>query len=200
LGKHLIYEQYGHGQCPELLGIGPKGCSDFAQTVYERVKKMPSVKTVVLASHWVYYFGETRQWNGDKRVYTRAEMQKALGETIQAYQALGKKVVLMYQAPEIDDPKVCVQRRIRIAATEDKCRMTRDWGWRNEVYRPFIDPILAQFKVETFDPFVYMCDAKECQVRDGNKIFFSSQAHFSGFGGQYLARKAAPDLKKLLAY
>ena len=198
--KQIVYEQYGRGQCPELLGIGPKGCGDFAQAVYERIKKMPSVKTVVLVSHWVYYFGETRRWNDDARIYTRAEMQKALAETIKAYQALGKKVVFVYQAPEIDEPKACVQRRIRIAAAEDKCQMTKEWGLRNEVYRPFVDPILVELKVETFDPFDFMCDDKSCKVKEGDKIFFASQAHFSGFGGQYLARKAALDLKKLLQF
>ena len=196
----IVYEQYGRGQCPELLGIGPKGCGDFAQTVYERIKKTPSVKTVVLVSHWVYYFGETRKWNDDTRVYSRDEMQKALAETIKAYQALGKKVVFVYQTPEIDEPKACVQRRIRITAAADKCQMTREWGLRNEVYRPFVDPILTQMKVESFDPFVYMCDDKSCKVKEGDKIFFASQAHLSGFGGQYLARKAAPDLKKLLQF
>ncbi len=198
--KQIIYEQYGRGQCPGLLGIGPKGCGDFAQTVYERIKETPGIRTDVLVSHWVYYFGETRRWNADTRDYSRAEIQKALSDTIKAYQALGKKVVFIYQAPEVADPKTCVQRRIRIAAAEDKCQLTKQWGWRDEVYRPFLDPLLAQLKVETFDPFDFMCDDKSCKVKEGDNIFFASQAHFSGFGGQYLARKAAPDLKKLLQF
>jgi len=198
----LIYEQYGRGQCPVLLGIAPKlACGDLAQKAYEHVKNTPSIKTVMLASNWIYYFGETRQWNDDeKRVYKRAELEGALEQTIKAYQALGRQVVLIYQAPQVDEPKACAERRIRLAAAEDRCALTKDYAWRNEGYRNFINPIVAKTKVITFDPFVYMCDAKVCVTKDKEKIFFASRDHFSGFGGQYLARKAASDLKKLLQF
>lgn len=201
-GDAMVYEQYGRGQCPVLLGIAPKlACGNLAQTVYERVKKTPSIKTVMLASNWIYYFGETRQWNDDeKRVYKRVEMEHALEETIKAYQALGRKVIVVYQAPQIDEPKTCAERRIRVAAAEDRCILTKQYSLRNEGYRVFVDPVVARTKASTFDPFVYMCDAQSCKTKDGAKIFFASRDHFSGFGGQYLARKAAVDLKQLLQY
>ena len=200
-GKGMIYEQYGRGQCPVLLGITTKlACGNLAQTVYERVKKTPSIKVVVLTSNWMYYFGETRQWNEDPRVYKRAELEQALEQTIKAYQALGRRVVLVYQAPQVDEPKACAERRIRFAVAEDRCNLTKQYSWRNESYRPFIDAIVARTKAETFDPFVYMCDDKTCKTKEGNEIFFASRDHFSGFGGQYLAGKAAPELKKLLGY
>ena len=201
-GKPMIYEQYGRGQCPLLLDIAPPlACGDLAQIVYERVKSTPSIKTVILASNWSYYLGETREWNDDtKRVYTQAEMLKALEKTLAAYRALGRKVVFVYQAPQVDEPKACAQRRIRIAAVEDRCELTKAWSLRNEGYRTFTDPIVARTKAASFDPFLYMCDATSCKTKDGEKIFFASRDHFSGFGGQYLARKAAPELKKLLQF
>jgi hypothetical protein len=54
--------------------------------------------------------------------------------------------------------------------------------------------------VLTLDPYLYFCDTKECKLRDGEKIFNTTETHLSGFGGQYLAGKAAPELKKLLGY
>ena len=201
-GNKMLFEQYGRGQCPVLLGISPPlACGNLAQKAYDKVKKTPSIKTVMLVSNWIYYFGETREWNDDtKRVYKRAEIAQALEETIKAYQALGRKVVVVYQAPQVDEPKVCVERRIRIGAAEDKCLLTKTYALRNEGYRAYLDPIIARTKASTFDPFVYMCDATTCKTKEGNKIFFASRDHFSGFGGQYLARKAAPELKKLLTY
>ena len=199
-GNTMIYEQYGRGQCPMLLGVVPKACGNLAQAVYERVKNTPSIKTVILGSNWMYYFLETRKWNEDTRVYTRAEVQDALEETIKAYQALGRKVIVVYQAPQVDEPKTCAERRIRVAAAEDRCILTKQYSLRNEGYRTFLDPIVSRTKASTFDPFVYMCDAQNCKTKDGSKIFFASRDHFSGFGGQYLARKAAPDLKKLLQF
>ena len=199
-GKGMLYEQYAQGQCPALLGYGPELCRGFAKIVYERIKKNHSAQTVVLASHWIYYTGETRSWNETSLVATRVDMQKALSETIKAYQALGKKVVFIYHPPEIALPKACAQRRIRIAAAEDQCQLTKADAWKAEAYRPVVDPILEELKVAFLDPFTYMCDDKMCKVKDGEKIFFASQAHLSGFGGQYLARKAAPELKKLLQF
>lgn len=201
-GSGMIYEQYGRGQCPVLLGISPPlACGDLAQKAYDKVKNTPSIQTVMLASNWISYFGETRKWNDDTgRVYKRAEIEQALENTIKAYQALGRKVVVVYQAPQVDEPKACAERRIRIGAAEDKCSLTKAYALRNENYRAYLDPIIARTKASTFDPFLYMCDAMTCKTKDGSKIFFASRDHFSGFGGEYLAHKAASDLKKLLQF
>ena len=197
----LVYEQYGHGQCPGLLNYGPQDwCASFAKGIFERVKRNKSVKVVMLISHWPYYFSKDWKWNESKLVYTQEQTAKALSETIAAYQGIGKRVVFIYSAPLMGNPKVCAERRISISAAEDQCKITKGMADATKYYRPFVDPILVKQKVEVFDPYVYLCDDTGCKVRDGRKIFSASQAHFSGFGGQYLARKAAPELKKLLQF
>ena len=199
--KALVYEQYGRGQCPLLLAYGPDWCADFAQTVYERVKKIPSIKTVLIAGNWSYYWAEKKKFSATSRDYLRVEFEKSLHETLKAYQALGKRVVFVYQSPGLGDPKQCVQRRIQLGATaENKCQLSRQEAQGREEYRAYVTPLLAQLKIASLDPYLYFCDAKECKVKEGNKIFNTTTTHLSGFGGQYLARKAAPDLKKLLGY
>ena len=196
----IIYEQYGKGQCPALLGYGPDWCSAFAQTAYERIKKTPSIKTVVLAANWSYYWPEPKKFTDTGRPYLRAEFEKSFEGTLKAYQALGKNVVVMYQSPSIDDPKVCVSRRFQPASVVNQCALSRQQADSRETYRQFMNPVLQQLKVKSFDPYVYFCNAKECALKDGDKIFTTTTTHLSGFGGQYLAQKAAADLKKLLAF
>ena len=198
--KKIIYEQYGRGQCPSLLEYGPDWCAGFGKTVYERVKKTPSIKTVVLAANWSYYWEEQKKFSATGRPYTRAEFEKSFVSTVKAYQALGKKVVVIYQSPGIADPKVCIQRRFQPKELADQCTLSRAQADGREIYRQLMGPVVAQLKLETFDPYVYFCDEKECKVKDGEKIFTTTSTHLSGFGGQYLARKAAPNLKKLLQF
>ena len=198
--KKIIYEQYGRGQCPSMLGYGPDWCSGFAITVYERVKKSPSIRTVVIAANWSYYWQEQKKFSATGQAYTRAEFEKSFVSTVKAYQALGKKVVVMYQSPGIAEPKVCVQRRFQPKDAVDQCALSRAQADGRELYRQFMHPVLQELKVQTFDPYAYFCDAKECKVKDGEKIFNTTVTHLSGFGGQYLARKSAPELKKLLQF
>ncbi len=199
-GKGLIYEQYGRGQCPALLGYGPDWCSAFAQTAYERIKKTPSIKTVMLAANWSYYWAEQKQFSATGRPYLRAEYEKSFVATLKAYRALGKAVVVVYQSPGIDDPKVCVSRRFQPASVANQCALSRQQADARETYRQFMSPVLQQLKVKSLDPYAYFCNAKECTLKDGDKIFITTATHLSGFGGQYLARKAKPDLQKLLQF
>ena len=200
VNKGLIYEQYGRGQCPTLLAYGPDWCAGFAKTVYERVKRTPSIKTVLMAANWDYYWAEKKQFSANGQEYLRAEFEKSLRTTLEAYRALGKRVVFVYQSPGLADPKQCAQRRIAFGQTEDKCRLSRAQAQGREAYRQFVTPLLAEEKIPAFDPYPYFCDAQECKVRHGGKIFNTTTTHLSGFGGQYLAGKAAPELKKLLGY
>ena len=198
--KALVYEQYGRGQCPSLMGYGPDWCTGFATTVYERVKKTPSIKTVVIAGNWDYYWAEKKKFSATGKDYLRAEFEKALTDTLKAYQALGRRVVFVYQSPGVADPKACVQRRVRLGNAEDKCSLTREQAQVRETYRQFVTPLLTQLKIPTLDPYVYFCNATVCKVKEGDQVFNTTPTHLSGFGGQYLARKAAPELKKLFEY
>jgi hypothetical protein len=66
-------------------------------------------------------------------------------------------------------------------------------------YRRYFADVLAQKGITTFDPFKYMCDDKTCKVTDGTQIYYLDHEHFSIFGGQFLAKVAADELKQLLA-
>jgi hypothetical protein len=198
--KAMVYEQYGRGQCPSLLGYGPDWCAGFAKMVYERVKKTPSIKTVLIAGNWSYYWEEKKRFSANGQDYLRAEFEKSLRDTLLAYQALGKRVIFVYQSPGMADPKVCAQRRVRLGNAEDKCQLSREQTQAREAYRQFVTPLLAELKIPALDPYVYFCTATACKVKEGEQVFTTTTTHLSGFGGQYLARKAAPDLKKLLQF
>ena len=195
-GGGIIFEQYARGHCPTLLNYGPDWCRYFSQAIFSRIKNQKSIKTVVLAGVWSDYYPRASY----ERIYSKEEFEKSFQETILAYQNMGKKVVVFYQTPIIGDPKVCVQRRFQPAEVTGRCYLSRSDANLREGYRAFTDPWLQKMKVEVFDPYLYFCNQTECQLRDGEKIFHTSGPYLSGFGGQFLARKAAPELKKLLGY
>ena len=130
----------------------------------------------------------------------RGEFEESFVTTVKAYQSLGKKVVVMYQSPGLYDPKVCALRRFEIKEAVNKCYLSREQADGIQAYRVFMNPVLLELGVTTFDTYPYFCDAKECKLKDGDKIFTTSTAHLSSYGGQYLARKAAPELKKLFQF
>jgi hypothetical protein len=65
-------------------------------------------------------------------------------------------------------------------------------------YRAYFTMYLKSIKVDTFDPFKYMCDETSCKVTDGTRIYYVDHEHFSAFGGQFLAGAAKDDLRVLL--
>lgn len=66
-------------------------------------------------------------------------------------------------------------------------------------YRRYFAEFLTKNKVQTFDPFKYICNGATCKVTDGVRIYYLDHEHFSIFGGQYLAKVAADELKQLLS-
>jgi hypothetical protein len=147
-----------------------------------------------------YYFHKDWKWNESKLKYKQEETAEKLAETIKAYQNLGKNVVLVYSAPLLGNPKVCAERKFRLGSEENLCQITKGGAESTNYYRPFVEGVVKASNIKVFDPYLYLCDENGCKVKDGAKVFYASQAHFSGSGGQYLARKAAPDLKKLLQF
>ncbi len=191
----FIFQQFGRGACPSLLGIGPTHCQDITNKAAAFVKNTPSVHTVIMAANWPLYFHGS-DWDV-KSAINGEQFKTAFEKTLAYYQGLGKRVVVFLAPPVGANPKACVVRPLRLSQ-KNSCELTRTDANNNDAdYRAYMLPYLKSKQVDFFDPFTSMCDSQQCKTTDGERIYYLDHEHFSLFGGQFLAQAASDDLRKL---
>jgi hypothetical protein len=191
----FIFRQFGRGACPMLLGIGPEYCKEITQSAKIYIEQNPSIHTVILASNWGIYF-HGMDWDG-KHTINDKQFATALQETIQYYQRIGKRVLVILGPPVGANPRACVIRPLRLT-TDNNCILElRDVKNNDAGHRAPLIKLLNLHKVIFFDPHPYFCDSFSCKVTDGPRILYLDHEHFSKYGGEYLAAQANDELVKL---
>jgi peptidoglycan/LPS O-acetylase OafA/YrhL len=190
----LRFSQVGRGNCPLLLGYGSAECRAFTATVQNYVARHPAIHTVVLAGHWPAYFD--RQEGGVTA--TAAEFERAFHATVEHYQGLHKRVVVLLAPPTGSKPRSCLARPITMTKKR-LCDLPQPLATENDgAYRASMLPYLAARQVPVFDPFRALCDGAICKTIDGDQILYVDINHLSPFGGAYLARHQVAALRELL--
>ncbi|MEQ1536738.1 MAG: acyltransferase family protein [Burkholderiaceae bacterium] len=192
----LVFRQFGRGLCHGFPEIAYENCAELVNATRAYLAITPSVDTIILAANWPLYF------NGFDRVGStpvRSEQFKAAFETnVAYYQGLGKRVIVFLAPPVGANPRACLTRPIRLS-DKSSCNLALAEALHNDgQYRAYFTMYLKSIKVDTFDPFKYMCDETSCKVTDGTRIYYVDHEHFSAFGGQFLADVSKDDLKNLL--
>lgn len=197
LVEGFSYMQFGRGLCPMLNDYGPAFCARMTAYARNYITNHPSVHTVVLASNWPLYFNG-QDWAGVRELKETPErFRRAFNQTVEYYQSLGKKVVVFYPPAAGADPRSCVVRAFtltRRSACDPDAREARAIDGN---YRPTFDPYLESRNVAIFDPFPALCENGSCKMLDGHKLLWSDGGHMSWYGGQYLARHALTDLRRV---
>jgi peptidoglycan/LPS O-acetylase OafA/YrhL len=195
----FVFRQFGRGLCHGFPEIAYENCSELVNALRAYIAKTPSVDTIILAANWPLYF------NGFDRVGSTpvsSQQFKAAFEKNVAYyqslQGLGKRVIVFLAPPVGANPRACLTRPIRLSE-KSVCNLSLAEALHNDgQYRAYFAAYLKSIKIDTFDPFKYMCDETSCKVTDGTRIYYVDHEHFSVFGGQFLADAAKDDLKVLL--
>lgn len=201
--------------CGPLRGVAPlgrftgatqnrlwsKGCLAFNEDVIDYLAKTPSVKTVVLSSVFKQYmtaaeFGLlARGAEADVAVEGGVEPAlRALGATIGAIRAMGKKVVVIAPPPALDwDAGMCSERRLRGLLTLGD---HADCGIDDAAYRAKRRLVLTFLKrvesdlgtsVIMFDDALRQGD--KYRTANGNDIWYIANGHLSYKGSEDLARQ-----------
>ncbi len=192
----FVFRQFGRGLCHGFPEIAYENCSELVSATRAYIAKTSSVDTIILAANWPLYF------NGFDRVgstpVSSQQFKTAFEKNVAYYQSLGKRVIVFLAPPVGANPRACLTRPIRLT-DKSVCNLTLAEATRNDgQYRAHFAVYLKSIKVDTFDPFKYMCDETSCKVTDGTRIYYVDHEHFSVFGGQFLADAAKDDLKNLL--
>jgi peptidoglycan/LPS O-acetylase OafA/YrhL len=192
----FVFRQYGRGLCHGFPEVAYENCAELVNATRTYITKTPSVDTIILAANWPLYF------NGFDRVgsspVSSQQFKMAFEKNVAYYQGLGKRVIVFLAPPVGANPRACLTRPLRLS-DKSSCNLALAEALHNDgQYRAYFTMYLKSIKVNTFDPFKYMCDETSCKVTDGTRIYYVDHEHFSIFGGQFLASAAKDDLQKLL--
>ena len=192
----FVFRQYGRGLCHGFPEVAYENCQELVKATHTYMEKTPSVDTIILAANWPLYF------NGFDRVgstpVSNQQFKAAFEKNVAYYQGLGKRVIVFLAPPVGANPRACLTRPIRFSE-KSSCNLVLAEALHNDgPYRAYFTMYLKNIKVDTFDPFKYMCDETSCKVTDGTRIYYVDHEHFSAFGGEFLADAAKDDLRTLL--
>jgi peptidoglycan/LPS O-acetylase OafA/YrhL len=192
----FVFRQFGRGFCHGFAEIGYENCQELVKETHAYIEKTPSIDTIILAANWPLYA------NGFERVgstpISSQQFKAAFEKSVAYYQSLGKRVIVFLAPPVGANPRACLTRPIRLS-DKSSCNLALAEALHNDgPYRAYFAMYLKSIKVDTFDPFKYMCNETSCKVTDGTRIYYVDHEHFSVFGGQFLADAAKDDLRQLL--
>jgi peptidoglycan/LPS O-acetylase OafA/YrhL len=191
------FVQLGRGQCPALLDYGPDWCRDMVRAQAGYVAAHPQVRTVVLAAHWPAYDAGQR-WSRFNVEESQDAFRRAFRRTVDHYQGLGRRVVVLLSPPTGANPETCVPRPWHLVE-KNVCRRTRQQAAESDgAYRAAMLPWLASRGAAVFDPFPLLCDERSCALMDGERMLYADWLHLGNAGGAYLARRGATALRQAL--
>ena len=188
--------------CAPLLGIdreGQRSCSEFNTDVLDYLARHPRLDTVVLAARWALSTNGTRYKNEDGRTVTLTDLSPGavssqgnaalvdvgLRRTVDAVQALGRRVILVDQVPEIgyDVPSANYSAKLTGKDVNALIAPTRDeFLQRTGDSRRIIEAITAELSIASIHPASRLCDAQLCRVTEDDIPLYRDDNHLSLYG------------------
>ena len=192
------FRQIGRGHCPALLDYGPEYCRQIVKAEAAYVAATAPVRTVVLAAHWPIY-NAGKYWPRDGHGESGAAFRAAFERTVEHYQRLGKRVVVLLAPPTGANPETCVPRPLHLVS-KGICQRSLAQGLASDGdYRRHMLPWLARHQVAVFDPLPLLCTQDGCRLKDGDHMLYADWMHVSRYGARWLAREGAAQLDAALS-
>jgi peptidoglycan/LPS O-acetylase OafA/YrhL len=204
------FRQFARGQCTPFFGYGPKPCRELLDNVMSQ-DFIKDVKTIMIALDWrSYVYGKHYITFKHAPDETAEAFATALQATLNHWESLGKRVVILYSPPQGMNLDACISRRLS-RADSVACRYTRKQAEERDAnYRAKLREIVGERpNVLYFDPFPYMCSDSACMVTRGNEQMYVDSIgskteppffwnHMSDDGARYLANVAHEELLRLV--
>jgi peptidoglycan/LPS O-acetylase OafA/YrhL len=196
-GENLL--NLGAGGCPPFItiaganhpGIDQIDCSWYPKA-FERIIKDKNIKTVILAFHHAEYFRDDIQifYHSSKTQETNFEKAKiALIDTVKQLENSGKKVVLIYDMPDINiDIKQCFQVR-PFERARPQCVINESVYKYSEMmqYQLLVKQLEQSTNITVFDTRPYV-DGNFPIDKDGFPTYID-KTHLTKRGSQFLTDK-----------
>ncbi|MBI3151201.1 MAG: acyltransferase [Chloroflexi bacterium] len=193
--------------CPPLLGIdreGQKPCGVFNTTIIDYIRDHPNLETIILASRWALSAEGTRYKNeegkslilvnaaiGPTETDTNAALfELGLNQTVNTLLAMGRRVVIITQVPEIgyDVPSAfSIAQRTGRDLNKIISPSFNDYLDRNRIVTVAIVSVATNNNVEIVEPSKALCTEEICLVVSGEQPLYRDDDHLSTFGAQYIS-------------
>ncbi|TRL39720.1 acyltransferase family protein [Rhizobium straminoryzae] len=208
----------GGGGCPPLLDVVSKmssgddtqNCLVKMSDPLKQIINTPTIEEVILASRGPLYttsngFGDFDgdrygQWvlhdeNNPQGAKSNSDVFfGALGATLDALLAAGKKVTYLLDVPELGfDIRACLASRpiTLTSRTREPCAVLRSqFESRNRDFRARLSQVLAsRADVKVVDLAEALCDEKYCYGSKDGVLLYSDDDHLSRRGSEYVVHR-----------
>lgn len=185
--------QATRSSCGPLLGMAgdagsaPPDCIPFNDSVRAYLVRSPEIRYVILSSTFVLYVGHNRVVlaSGETVRASPEIAEQALGDTVSAIRAMGKKVVIVAPPPTQDfNVGLCTERLAAGFWTwPSDCRgSVRRFRERNLQVISLLNNTSRDFDVAIIWPGDFLCDDETCRVLEGAVPIYTDGIHFSRAG------------------
>jgi hypothetical protein len=159
-------------------------CLAFQTLAYQRIMASATVRTVILAARWPGY-PLTEQ---------DSDFQSLLRDTINALQAAGKRVVLVYPVPELGEhvPRLLART---LESGERITSLSRPLAQFSDQFGPTLDALdrlISETGVTPLKPSQILCEDQQCFFYRNGIVYFYDDHHLSLMGAAQLAPLFAP--------
>lgn len=199
--------------CPPLIGIdrpGRTSCAEFNAAILDRLAAETGIGTVILAARWTLSAEGSRYKQEEGAAVELRDVGAGSGEkgsaggtdtngnlfalgierTIAEVAALGRRIVLVGQVPEVgyDVPAAAFAARLRgtdvTAAIGPTLAEYRD---RTARVRPVLEAIAARTGVTYLQPATRLCDEERCRVVIDDVPLYRDDNHLSLRGNVFVS-------------
>ncbi|MCD8339421.1 MAG: acyltransferase, partial [Burkholderiales bacterium] len=161
---------------------------------YKKIVDNPNIKTVFLVARWNLFLNKRYPyyWLEHKNIKDRKTFfEVALEEVIQGLLNSGKKVILMYDVPEMEfRPEACVSSRpLAIFKIKRPCGISLEEAKRRaKQANSILQKVALKFKgrIEVYDPSQVLCPNGFCWSVKNNMAIYKDNNHLSNYGSKLL--------------
>lgn len=193
--------------CPPMIGVHrldkseSHWCRDFNNAVVEQIKASDSITGVVLIARWAldsegtgYGYVKGKSYIADAEtvgggpVEIKRVFRSGMERTVAQLHALGKRVFIMTQIPEVKwlVPEV-LSRGAHLERTIDIRPRYEAYRKRQEFVTRTLEAIARDYPVQMLRPHERLCDSSHCRISIDGRPLYRDDDHLSHFGAETLS-------------
>lgn len=159
-------------------------CQEIAQNIIQQTQHMPSIKTIVLTSHYPFDSDISQSdsiYNlQGKKLNNQDAFILGEGELIKKLMAEGKNVVLVLDVPHLKyDPRDCIQRSTFLHTPSCDIALSEHLKVQG-AYLNQVKELQVKFpKLHVFDSRSIFCDQVTCFVKDDKDYLYFDSHHMT---------------------
>ncbi|SCX28137.1 O-acetyltransferase OatA [Agrobacterium sp. DSM 25558] len=207
--RHIRLLQLTHGLCAPIDRVSiardpaAANCEIFNQRAIDYLVKS-DVDTVVMAASWVNFLN-ARHMEIDDREFsgvdiTVAEIADNLRETVEALQASGKRVIVVYPTPRFSKPIVDIMARdfIKGDATPDFEYPYSRFKAETQCAYAVLDTALPEGVLKVVPEAIFCSDApsQPCYFGRHGVAFIADRSHYTEAGAQLIVDRIVNSASK----